>query len=388
LPNSGVAQAICKKPQAAGSGQEAIAFAAYRFQLTAFCLASYCLLPAARCPLFSWHIFCSEVGVDKHHSRWKKMIASEITTSAPVHDGLLDARTNSLLHCDPSLMAELEHFSLITYAIPVERAHALVPHPFEVATVSIGRRIFALLSIESFRDAGQSFSADRSIAFEQTNYRLHVRLNEEDCGWLLGISLGSLSAIAPRRLWPLPWHLSAMELNTTYDQAAGRYHRYSLKTQSQWASARWELSDAGKPLPIKQDGSCHRLAVPIPNGTFADFFTRRDGELGVHRIRYSRLRPTRGHLRLASCDLLERLGLLTADELLRPFSVALQPSLACQVEAHSPTQTSPTFSGSVYDSHRDYLHSVSRHQHRAHHLGGADSVQEWPRLFGGCLPRQ
>ncbi len=244
-----------------------------------------------------------------------------------------------------SVTAEWQHCSWLFYAVPAERVRALLPRSFEAAELTRRRRQFALLSVMSFVDRGhQSAEAASSGghgltgfcgAFEQTNYCLHARRQGEPCDWLLGLSLGSLSAIAPRRLWPLPWHLSAMAVNVDYARAAKRYRTYRVQTQSQWANARWEMSDTGWPL----DAACLAASgwsSSLPRER-ATYFTRRDGALGVYQTEFSPLTGTRAHLEFGQCDLLERLGLLTSEEASRPYLAALQPSFTCQIYSSSTT---------------------------------------------------
>ncbi len=221
---------------------------------------------------------------------------------------------------------QVQHVSMIAYAIPGERARELVPPPFEPAEFLIAGERRALLSIFSFLDR-----VDSDTAFEQSYYRLHTRLEGEPGCWLLGTSLGSLSAVASRYLWPLPWHLSAMEFQVAYDQAQARYREYRLQTQSQWASTDWELGDTGNQLSdLSTSGSLPWLLL---GHSYANYFRRADGQLGLSLIRHAEMNFTRGYLKRGRCDLLQRLGLLTQAELTRPLLVALQHRLICQLEA-------------------------------------------------------
>lgn len=219
--------------------------------------------------------------------------------------------------------AEVHHVSHVVYAVPAERVRALVPAAFDLETRHVEGHDMAFISIESFLDYGEGAplqTLDRPGTrggFEQTNYRVHARLGGEACGWLLGTSLGSLSAVAARHLWPVPWHLSAMEFQVAYDPLDGRYRHYRLRTQSQWASAYWEIHDTGTPAEPNP------LTTARPHGAHADYFVRRDGVRGVYRVKSQPAFSTRGEVRQARCDLLERLGLLTADEMRCPHHVTL-----------------------------------------------------------------
>lgn len=231
-----------------------------------------------------------------------------------------------------SLAAERQHLSLIVYAVPAERIRALIPSSFEVDEVIINGRPMGWISVESFFDlngAGHS-------SFEQTNYRLHVLRDGKPCMWLMGASLGSLSAVGARNLWPMPWHLSAMEFHVAYDQMESRYHTYSLQTQSQWANATWQIEDTGEWVGLEM---IQALPASLRHSTATNYFLRRDGVEGQQREKIVDPLFTRGQLTSAKCDLLERLGLLNGDEIKRPALVALQHNLSCQFGAPSTVST-------------------------------------------------
>ncbi len=198
------------------------------------------------------------------------------------------------------------HRSIISYVIPSERVRELIPVEFTLGDTTV-------LSIESFLDSGRA-------SFEQTNYRLHVSLNGRPCSWLLGASLGSLSGVTARHLYPLPWHLSAMEFQVALDATLDRYQNYRLSTQSQWASADWEIVDTGAPTHIE-------TALEV-----TDYFVRRDGEIGSYQTLHQASLATRAQLKAGRCDRLNSLGLLSATELQHPVSVVLQRAVAGEIK--------------------------------------------------------
>ncbi|HEX4947968.1 MAG TPA: DUF2071 domain-containing protein [Blastocatellia bacterium] len=198
------------------------------------------------------------------------------------------------------------HRSFISYAVPQERVRALIPVEFTLHDRTV-------LSIESFLDNGHT-------PFEQTNYRLHVSLDGQPCTWLLGTSLGSLSGVTARHFYALPWHLSAMALQVAFDANSNQYKKYRLSTQSQWASAEWEIVDTAVPMQAE---------IPLE---IHDYFVRRDGQIGSYQTQHQNSFATRGQLRSARCDWLQALGLLTADELRQPMSVVLQRTVACEIK--------------------------------------------------------
>jgi hypothetical protein len=207
------------------------------------------------------------------------------------------------------IRAELRHLSRVIYAVPSERVSRLLPDAFEAE----GEQ--TRLSVTSFLDLGAG-----QEPFEESSYRLHVRRAGRPVCWLLGVSIGSLAGIALRRMWHSPWHLGAMEFQVRHDAASGRYQTYLFRTQSEWANASWTLADTGD------------LLEDDP-GEYADYFPRRDGSLGLRRIRLQRSCMTQATLIEARCDLLESLGLLTREELQRPAVAGLQHATTCTIDA-------------------------------------------------------
>lgn len=236
-------------------------------------------------------------------------------------------RLPSAVRGNVSVNAQWQHLALLVYAVPHERVMGLAPASFQVETSFINGRPMAWVSVASLLDMGAQRAG--CGVFEQTSYRLHVRRDGASAAWLLGLSLGSLAAVATRNLWAAPWHLSAMEFQIAYDKTARRYRHYQLQTQSQAINARWQFNDSGQLLDPAA------LPAPLQHPFATEYFRRRDGLLGWQRARLLNPRFTRGTVQAAHCDLLERLRLVRGDEFLRPQLVALQPSLACQLDAPS-----------------------------------------------------
>lgn len=227
-----------------------------------------------------------------------------------------------------SVNAEIQNISHILYRVPSERVRNLVPRPLVIETTEHARGRDAWLSVVSFLDLG--FQSEGHRSFEQTNYRLHVMRNGQPGHWLLGISLGSLSGVGARNLWAMPWHLSAMEFQVSYDKSMGRYTDYRLQTQSQWANSSWEIIDGGQSLLFDQAPSRELPSSPAAR-SIDHYYHRRDGSIGLYQTRHGNQVFTAAKLRHAQSDLIERLGLLTRDELLRPELAGVQHQTTCQI---------------------------------------------------------
>lgn len=227
-----------------------------------------------------------------------------------------------------SAQAEWQHLSLLVYAVPSERVRKYVPQSFELEEFVENRQEKAWVSVVSFLDHGTQ--SDGSGAFEQSNYRLHVWRDGAPAHWLLGSSLGSLSAVGARNFWTLPWHLSAMEFHTAFDANENRYRQYRLHTQSNWGSAHWSLEDSGKHFSLTQTSDV-ALPASLSGTTFRNFFARRGESVGLYRTQHQNLALTRAQVLDAKCESLEQMGILTRAELQNPVLAALQHSNSCQL---------------------------------------------------------
>ncbi len=224
----------------------------------------------------------------------------------------------------------LEHFAIVTYAIPPERLRPHVHERFDLDTVdgANGERR-ALISAVPFMD--RDFRVARMpfprFRFGQTNYRAYVvdRQSGRRFVWFFGTTLDSWTVAIPRGLWKLPWHRAHMRFDCHYDRAAGRYDRYSLKADSDWGPMTLRLDDSGEPVTEIAGFSDLEAGQVTLTHPLEGAFYRRDGRLGGYRVWHKRLQLTRGRLIEADIGLFKRLGLVNREEQQHPHSVMIQP---------------------------------------------------------------
>jgi hypothetical protein len=146
----------------------------------------------------------------------------------------------------------LEHFAIVTYAIPPERLRPLVHPRYDLDLLEIGGELRALISVVPFIDRDFHFTRlpFPRWRFGQTNYRAYVMDREtgEHLVWFFGTTLDSWTVGIPRYVWRLPWHRARMRFNCEYDEDAKRYLRYELRAKSNWAPLGLELEDSGEPV--------------------------------------------------------------------------------------------------------------------------------------------
>ncbi len=246
-------------------------------------------------------------------------------------DGLIF--TAELLRRDPpagiDVVSGLQHFAIVTYAIPPERLRPHV-HPrfdLECITGSNGEPL-ALVSMVPFMDDDFHFQRVPfpRFRFGQTNYRAYVidRKTGRRAAWFFGTSLDSWTVAVPHRVWKLPWHRAHIEFDCQFDEAAGRYSHYRMSTASAWAPVALELEDSGKSVeslmgfPDLEAGEV-TLTHPLDGA-----YCRRDGRLGSYRVWHDRLKLTEGKVLAAHIGLFDRLGLVPFAEQSMPHSVLIQ----------------------------------------------------------------
>lgn len=254
-------------------------------------------------------------------------------------------RLKSGFHNQQPFEARLRHFSIVVYSTPAERARRILPKAFAPKEILIDGRPTTLISVISHLDLGSSI--DRSPSFEQTSYRISATLEGREIHWLLGVSIGSLSALSARGLWLAPAHLGAMEFQISYCAPRRRYSRYRLSIQSRWENADWNLADADKPLDHEPLGSL------LAHENFHDYFVGRDGVLGTRQIKFEAPHLQRGTLVSARSELLTRLELLSPDELSNPLLVGLANRLVYKFDAphsHFSLVNRPIFAGEEFRS--------------------------------------
>ena len=225
--------------------------------------------------------------------------------------------------------ATLEHFAIITYAVPVARVQPHIHPRYELDSYpGLDGEPLVWVSVVPFEDQDFHFVRAPGLRFRfgQTNYRTYVRdrANGERAVWFFGASLDSWSVLIPRHLWQLPWHHGRIRFDCAYDHAAGRYSRYRMMTTSDWAPVGLELTDTGL-LVAALDGFAEAEAALVAlTHPLTGVFYRRDGALGSYRIWHDRLACTAGRVVTARFGLLDRLGLVPYAVQAAPHSVLIQ----------------------------------------------------------------
>lgn len=227
------------------------------------------------------------------------------------------------------VLCSLQHFAIITYAVPAERFKGLFPKRFELDTVDIEGQRMGLISVVPFIDVDFTSAVFPFPKFTmgQTNYRIYIIDTEtsERCVWFLGTTLDSWTLAIPRYLWNLPWHSGKVSFDCVYDESSGFYEKYKMETASNWAPAsvdlvQSELDELTFPGFPDVESALVYLTHPL-----AGFYYRRDNKLGTYRVWHKELKVKPGKLKYANFKLLSDLGIVQASEQNSPYSVLIEP---------------------------------------------------------------
>lgn len=230
----------------------------------------------------------------------------------------------------------LRHFALITYALPAERLRPHVPERFEIVEFDLEGEKRALLSAVPFWDENFSFVCLPFLRFSfgQVNHRIYVRDREtgENAVWFLGTTLGSGLVRPARALWRIPWHTSRHHENCDYDSESRHYREWRMDVDSSWCSARIELRDTGEAMRLMPGFQSMDELVLILTHPVNGFFYRTDGKVGTYSVRHDIMNLTMAEPVDLHFSLYERLGLLTASEMLKPHSILLCPEIRFAIQ--------------------------------------------------------
>lgn len=227
------------------------------------------------------------------------------------------------------VLCGLKHFSIITYAVPADRFKGLFPARFKLDTIMIDGMEKGLISVVPFIDVDFTSAVFPFPTFTmgQTNYRIYIidTVTGERCVWFLGTTLDSWTLAVPRYLWNLPWHSASMTFDCHFDDQTGKYKKYSVTADSEWAAASVSLEQkAEDTFSFAGFPNAESMLIYLTH-PLAGFYYRRDGKLGTYRVWHKRLDVRPASLISADFKLLSRLGIVTASEQNHPYSVLIEP---------------------------------------------------------------
>ncbi len=233
--------------------------------------------------------------------------------------------------------SKLTHFALINYALPKNRLEKYIPaERFEIPEFDIDGEKMALMSAVPFLDEDFKFTKlfpFKSFRFMQTNFRVYVvdRQTNEQVVWFFGTTLGAYYVYLPKILWKIPWHYAKYQTEFEYDNAAKKYNRFEVKSESDWCSSNINILDTGEPVASHAGFENLDAIKLILTHPIQGFFYRTDNKLGTYSVWHKELEITQGTADGIYFSLYERLGLLSKAEMNNPVSIFICPEIVFQV---------------------------------------------------------
>ena len=231
----------------------------------------------------------------------------------------------------------LQHFALINYAVPAQRLRPHIPTRFDIPEFEVDGRKQAFLSIVPFIDTDFRYirlAPWLKFRFPQTNYRVYVidRQTNQHVVWFFGTTLGSAVVYLARALWRIPWYYGRYSTNCRREN--GRYTQFQYHTESRWATAEIDIQDTGQPLTIQQGFETLEEMQLILTHPVTGFYYRVDGRLGSYTIWHKLMEMTLAQPKHLYFALLDRLNVLTQEEMQQPHSIFITPAI--EFDIHLP----------------------------------------------------
>jgi len=229
---------------------------------------------------------------------------------------------------------KLQHFSLISYAVPLERIAKYIPEPFELWTFTTEDKKFALVSAVPFVDYDFHFyhlAKFPKFKFCQTNFRTYIvdKRNGEHAAWFFGTTLGSFSVYIPRLIWKMPWQYAKYKINTKFEN--NRYIDYEMSFKSSLGNGSVHIKDTGKALNLLPSFETLDEQMFILTHPVLGYYNRPKQGIGTYEIWHPKMKLTHCTVEHLYFELFEKLGLLSKDEMLKPHSVLITPEIEFDV---------------------------------------------------------
>jgi len=242
----------------------------------------------------------------------------------------------------------LRDFLIVTYAVPAERARAHVPEKLALdmrpaPDGDAGEMAFVQTTC-SFSDnlhwspLGENAGG---LSYHQSTYRILTKRGDRRGAFVLRTYVGTTEAYASQRAAAREVDYTPFDVHIAGDFTQGRYETYNVRAVGERGQTALDvrgLAAAGTQAPPP--------LASFPNTDDQTFFlTQREetyyhaavGGIGLMPVEHAPLRPVAAELVAARLSLWTDLEVLSKDDLLRPVSVLIQPSVVFTTFPPRPT---------------------------------------------------
>lgn len=233
-----------------------------------------------------------------------------------------------------TLTVTIRDFLIVTHAVPAERVRPFVPDglPLDMLPGPDGQRL-AFVQTTCFFNENFHWSPlpeETGMSFHQSTYRILTRREGRRGAYFLRTYLSTSSSQTAQRAIAREADYARFFVHITGDPVQGTYEQYTMRAVGERGQT---ALDVRALLP-------ESAAVPSPFARFEEmalFLTQREEgyfaasapphRTGLLPVEHPPMQPVPGELVAARMTLWTELGLLAPDELLKPISVLIQPSV-------------------------------------------------------------
>ena len=242
--------------------------------------------------------------------------------SSEINDRVDNIPSDRLLTVDTTL----EHFSIITYTVDLEKLRRIIPKQFDIYTITLEGIQYGLVSAVTFIDKDFRFKKllpFLKLSFPQTNYRAYIIDKEsgEKCAWFFGTALGSKLVFIPKLLWKMPWFLA--RYNSRFELKNNSYKKYKIEISAKNANATIDISNDNLSEFNSKGFDSIEEAELILTHPVSGYFLRSDNKLGKYKIWHPKMKSSNGESITTYFQKFESLCLLNATQMSQPYSILL-----------------------------------------------------------------
>lgn len=232
-------------------------------------------------------------------------------------------------HCS----TQLDHFSMITYAVDSDRLarqvpSAFVPDVFEFDDGTSGGLVSAVPFVD--RDFAFRFFPWVKVACGQVNYRAYGSLDGKRGVWFFGTSLDSRFVALPRVVWQMPWHRDAITI--TASGSPDPADSLAIDIVGAWGGARARITSTGQHLGRLDGFPDADTTIEVLTHPMIGWYPRTRGGIGRYSVWHDVLQLEVAEASEAQFDVFERLDLVSRGQ--RPHSAVMQQTV--HFDVHTP----------------------------------------------------
>jgi uncharacterized protein DUF2071 len=225
-----------------------------------------------------------------------------------------------------TISVEVRNFALVTYAVPAERVRRHLPGAYTLETFHRNRREHCLVSAtcfcnHRFRWSGLPFPR---LTFDESTYRVYVTHRGRQGVYFFRRFLSSPIPFAAQRALDEHVSVGGFDVETRRDDAG--YSFYACRVRSADVANNFTIRASGAPVRKPPFASGDELAQQITYRLHG-FFQTTSGLQGHMPVSHRRMAPWSGELISGRFDTLSSLDIVRPEEVARPYSVLVEPSV-------------------------------------------------------------